>query len=392
VLQWKRGLFVFCLWLSTSFNFTAEAKINRPLPNNWQISESYEDKWLVYDTKYKGLCNYIPSRHSDIQTLSLNISYAESKNYKLYYWPEESEYLFINGNYYKTLNKNKWNSLTIEWLQKFKNKEGNILLSFYSEKVKLSPSACYLAINQSTESSKIFGTDQNPIKAKSSKNSLINFLSIILLVMLGYLVSMFNFQNKITNAYLDIKDLLTVKIRFDSNSGFRPLGIGNILFLVLYSSIVSIMIIIINAKYVNIINTDLQVVDNKGFFNYLIQFLGLTLAITLITIAKYLLMNILADFYKIKLVNLHFYKNIQAIYLVSVITILVLLTLSLNQNINLLISLNFLNAGIIFFFFLRSVFMFFIIYRIMNNNMFSIIAYLCIVELIPLFIGLRLIL
>lgn len=372
---------------SSHFTFAQEPKIKE----GYQIIKNLEEDWLVYDNQYKDYVPFINTRHYNFQSYSQYLEIENYIGYKLFIYSKPELYLFINGIFQKKLPVSQWVEFDIDSLSKKQNSPSKILLTVYSENPAIED--CKIVIgSKTTQATLVTGFDnENKTALKARKfSNFKNFAILFSLFLLASITFLYNFQNTILTKFINLRDLFTVGSRTDSIIINRPFDLGNILYLIILSFSISLILLIMEYNFISIIPKALINNENPSFLNLTGQFFNLSFLTFIAFLLKYFFISVLGNLYHLeKITNIHFFKNLQStgifafLFLFS-ITLLIIYPIGNFQS-------NKLNYLIIVasFYLLRLFLLFFIIIKANPVKNLYLFSYLCIVELIPLFIGIR---
>ncbi len=385
--KWCRFCFML---LVVSIKLSAQQGVS--LPKDYQESQNLNDQWLVYEQGDKGLTPYFIEKHKLFQSKSLILNVAETKYYTLSVNCPKGTYLFVNSKYQGGL-KPGWNHLKITNFSKQANADGNLLLSLYQADANLANTMAYLTHNKpitlslSSNKTSIF-----PVKPRNF-GYFGNFLILISIFLLSAVGFMYNFQDDILQRYTSLRDLFTFKNRIEGSVNQGPIIITNILFLILLSLFISLTILSAENNFGNIIPEFLNLNSNENFAGLSLQFFNLGFLVFVALILKYFLISAVGNLYKLnKISNLHYFKILQALAIFTLALFTFQLLNSFSPFFQLKLSTkNFLTL-IAIFFMARTILLFFVLNRVIIAKNLYLFSYLCIVEIIPVFLGLRLVL
>lgn len=393
----KIGRFIFNILLVIGFNsFGTSQSIaqNAKIIEGYQIIKNLDEDWLVYDNQYKDYVPYINTRHYNFRSYSQYLQIENYIGYKLFIYSKEAPYLFINGIFQKKLPISQWVDFDLDSLSKKQNSPSKILLTVYSENPGIED--CKILIGGKITQAKFvggFGNEGNTaLKARKFSNFK-NFAILFSLFLLGSVTFLYNFQYGILTKFINLKDLFTVVNRTDSIIVNRPFDLGNILYLIILSFGISLILLIMEYNFISIIPKAIINSENPTFLNLTGQFFNLSFLAFVVFLLKYFFIATLGNLYHLeKITNIHFFKNLQstgifACLFLFCITLLIIYPIGNFQS-------NKLNYLIIItsFYLLRLFLLFFIIIKANPVKNLYLFSYLCIVELIPLFIGIRFVL
>ena len=386
--RWGRFCFLFVYISSLGFHQIKAAQ--PPLVQNYFSIKDLSEEWLVFDDQFKDYVPYIKGRHFNYHSFSQYFDLENYRGYKLFLHSKAQSYLFINGTLQKKLPVANWLSINIDSLYIINKNPNKILLTVYSEMPGIENTYAVVAHKLvKSDAILIENEKQESLKMRTFSN-FSNFSILFTLFLFGSVAFLYNFQNSLLEKFISIKDLLTIGKRFDTVVVNRPFDVGNILYLGILSFSASLLLMVLEHNFISVIPKILVSSEKVTFFSLIGQFFNLSFWVFTLYLLKYLFISIFGNLYKLeKITNLHYFKILQSsgIFLCSfgiiVMALIIYPNSPLQNNKSLFLIL------IVSFYFLRLFLLFFIIIKQVSVKNVYLFSYLCIVELIPLFIGIR---
>ncbi|WP_254448609.1 DUF4271 domain-containing protein [Spirosoma rhododendri] len=351
---------------------------------------SFQDDFQVFDAATQAYVPYIPELHATQTALSAYVDLESNRHYKLLLTTQEDGYLFINAALRRNLRAGTWQVLDIDSLFRVYRRP-EIFLTLYGSP-GVAGKQLYIAYPRSAAQKTIVLRDDNlsvrprPIPIYS------NFLSLGLLIVLAFFAFLFSFHNRAFSRFFSLRDLLSVRAQEESFLISRPLSSVNLLFTLGLSLLVAYLMMLVQSHNVDVFSGRVllpMLTQWGGIGTEYVLLTGLSFAVL---IGKYLLVEIVSGLYKLQdISNVHFFKILQSSLLFFTGLALAMLIVSYNIDLNSW-SENAVLFPLIGFYTVRIALLYAVVRAgepIKNLYLFS---YLCIVELIPLIIGLRLIL
>lgn len=357
--------------------------------NGFYLVHDYRDDWQVFDEKYKAYVPYVRERHNDYNSFSLFCDIENYKTYKLLYYSSKENYLFIDASLQQKLPINQWVILDIDSLQRV-YKKTKLFFTFYGSNTKIEELQIYIGNKVSKSQESIELTDALLTIIPRDISPFQNFFVIGLLLLVCAYAFLYNYQPKSFERFFNPKDLLTISLRDDTFIVNKPFDLGNLLFLVNLSFTIGfIFMLIINEKN-DLFSTSNILQEGETLSALLVNFLEITSIIFGAYIFKYISLVVLSNLYRLdKIINIHFFKIIQAssIFFLIILIVLTYSTISIPE-----ITENaekYLFLPISLFFIGRLALLYFTINKMASLKNLYLFSYLCIVELIPLIVGIR---
>lgn len=394
--HWRPGFLLFALLIHSlihSFTHSAFAQ-----PRNEGIGptgqyypvHSFQDDFQVFDAATQAYVPYIPELHATQTALSAYVDLESNRHYKLLLSTQEDGYLFINAALRKNLRAGTWQILDIDSLFRVYRRP-ELFLTLYGSP-GIAGKQLYIAYPRSAVQKTIILRDDNLSVRPRPVPVYSNFLNIGLLIVLGFFAFLFSFHHRAFSRFFSLRDLLSVRAQEESFLISRPLSSVNLLFTLGLSLLVAYLMILAQSHNVDVFS-------GRVLLPVLTQWGGVGSEYVLLTvlafgaiIGKYLLVDVISGLYKLQdITNVHFFKIVQSSLLFFTGLALVMLVIAYNIDLNDW-SENAVLFPLIGFYTARVALLYAVVRAgepIKNLYLFS---YLCIVELIPLIIGLRLIL
>lgn len=382
----KKYLFIFFLLVSGS----VFANVGGP-NNQYYIVHDYQDDWQVYDNQLKLYIPYIAERHFDLPTHTVFCNVEENRNYKLLILAEgEDNFLFINGSLRRKIPKGKWVVMKVDSLFNV-YKKPTIYLTIYGSK---DPNQKKIYIGNPKEI-----TPKNFVSSGISTGLIVkprnilpfksNFviISVVLLVFFSYLSNSFH---RAFLRFYNPRDLFTFLIRETSFLINKPLSRMNVMFVVLLSMIISLFYMLLLSRGIYLFGGRLILQEGETVGVLLSNYFRLSLITFAFFMAKYFFIRIIANLFNLdKTVDIHYFKIVQSSIIFFTFVTFLLLSFFLGYIPNDLSIVSFLYFPFILFYAIRFAIIYFTINRTIPIQSLYLFSYLCIVELIPIIIGIR---
>ncbi len=359
-------------------------------PNNaFYLVHDYKDDWQVFDERYKAYVPYVREQHKNYNSFSLFFDTENYKTYKLLYYSSKENYLFIDASLQKKLPVNQWVVLDVDSLQSV-YKKTKLFLTIYGTNTNLEEILVYTG-NKISKSQKVIELSESLLTIiPRDASPFQNFFVIGLLLLACVYAFLYNYQPKSFERFFSVKDLLTISIRDDSFVVNKPFDFGNLLFVINLSITLGFIFMLIRHTDTDLFSASNILQDGDTFGTLLTNFLEITAIIFTAFIFKYVSLAVLSNLYRLdKIINVHFFKIIQSssIFFLLVLILLTISTISIpeiTQNAD-----KYLFLPISLFFVSRLALLYFTINKMTSLKNLYLFSYLCIVELIPLIIGIR---
>lgn len=382
----QKHLFVGVIFLLASLKVSAQ----EVGPNNqYYLVKDFQDDWQVYDDNLKAYIPYIAEQHVNYPAHTSFIDIQSNRGYHLLVFSKKSDnFLFINGSLRQKIPVGKWIVLNVDSLYRV-YQQPTVYLTLYGSN-SIEDKSLLLGYKRSLQQKAIVlsesGLQAKPRTPSPYRNYFV-LVSVIILVMFSYLS---NSYVRAFQRYYNIRDMFNTFIREQSFLINKPLSRMNILFVILLSLIISFFYMLLMSKGINAFGRAiLQEGDTGGvmFSNYF----RICLVVFVALIGKYFFITFVGQLFNLeKVVDIHYFKIIQSsiiFYSGLVLTLLILFMNYLPKDID---WQTILYIPLVIFYIIRFFILFFTINRALPIQGLYIFSYLCIVEILPLIMGVRL--
>jgi hypothetical protein len=349
----------------------------------------YHDDWQVYDDHYKAYVPYIKGEHKDYNSFSLFFDTENYRGYKLLYYSGKENYLFINASLQRKLPTEQWVVMDIDSL---KEKYGKLklFLTFYGTNTNVEAMTVQVGNKISKVEKSIQISDSLLTVIPRELTPFQDFVTLGLLFLAVCYAFLYNLQPKAFGRYFSIQDLLTINIRDDAFIVNKPFDLGNLLFVLNLSFTLAFIFMLIQSDEMDLFSVSTILRDGESLGTMFSNFIELGVVIFVLMLAKYVALAILTNLYRLdNITNVHYFKVIQAssIFFLIVVVFLSVSAVSAPEVIKNI--QNILLIPISIFFLLRLILIYFTINKMTPLKNLYLFSYLCIVEVIPLIVGIR---
>ena len=357
--------------------------------SSYYLVHYYQDDWQVFDSRYKAYVPYVREQHKGYNSFSLFFDIENYKGYKLLYRSERENCLFIDATLQKKLSNTSWVVLDIDSLQNAFGKT-KLFLTIYGTNSNIEDITIQIG-NKISKAQKTSETGESLLTILPRELSPFqNFFVIGLLLLACLYAFLYNFQPKSFQRFFSIRDLLTLSKRDESFVVNKPLDIGNILFVVNLSFTLGFIFMLITHEKNDLFSASNILREGETLGTLLWNFIEIAIIIFAALIFKYFALRVLSNIYRLdNITNIHYFKIIQAssIFFLLILIMLTFSTVSVPEIIK--NAEKYLFVPISLFFVLRLILLYFTINKMATLKNLYLFSYLCIVELIPLIVGIR---
>jgi hypothetical protein len=388
-LAWRKTFTVTMLITYCLIPDAVHAKGGIGPENSYYLVHDYQDDWQVFDARYKAYVPYVREQHKDYNSFSLFFDIENYKGYKLLYRSERENYLFIDATLQKKLPTASWIILDIDSLQQAFGKT-KLFLTIYGTNTNVEDITIQIG-NKISKAQKAVEMGESLLTILPRELSPFqNFFVIGLLLLACLYAFLYNFQPKSFQRFFSIQDLLTISKRDESFVVNKPFDLGNILFVVNLSFTLGFIFMLITHEKTDLFSASNILREGETLGTLMINFIEITIIVFAAFIFKYFSLRVLSNLYRLdNITNIHFFKIIQAssIFFLLILIVLTFSTVSVPEIIK--SAEKYFFVPISLFFVLRLVLLYFTINKMATLKNLYLFSYLCIIELIPLIVGIR---
>lgn len=353
------------------------------------VVHDYHDDWQVYNDRMKAYIPYITEQHVGYPSHTVFCDIQSNRGYNLLVFSKKADnFLFINGSLRQKIPVGKWIVLNVDSLYKV-YEQPIIYITLYGSN-DINDKTLLLGYKRSLNQKSIVlaeaGITAKPRTPTPYRNYIV-LVSMFILVMFSYLS---NSYVRAFQRYYNLKDLFNTLVREQSFLINKPLNRMNIMFIILLSLIISLFYMLLQSKGISVFSgrAILQEGDTLGVL--LSNYFRIGLAVFVILVIKYFFIGLIGQLFNLeKVVDLHYFKIIQSSILFYTGLVLVLLILFLDYFPYDFDWEFYLFTPVVVFYLIRFFILYFTIIRSVSIQSLYLISYLCIVELLPVILGIR---
>ncbi|WP_051211237.1 DUF4271 domain-containing protein [Runella zeae] len=345
--------------------------------------------WIVYDQREKEFVPYVAEQHNTQLSVNTIIDLESNLHYNLLIYVENDNYLFFNGALQDNLKAGQWRVMRIDSLYKI-YKRPQLMITIYGTPGQLGKTV-FIGHQKAAIEKLITIEEESFLNLKPREEAeMSNFFILAMLLLLGFMAFLFNGYPRAFEKMYSIGDLLQVDVRDESFLINKPFSRVNILFLVLLSLEVAYLYLFAQDKQYNLFSSKELLVGGQSPLDHWFTFFKIAILCFVMMIVKYLGLYILGTLYRLEgIANLHYFKVVQSsLWFYGIILLVVSVASFYVLEWSTLLRTMLIIPGVVFYV-LRTILIFFTITSSITVKNLYIISYLCIVEFIPLIIGVR---
>lgn len=348
---------------------------------------NFHDDFQVYDERAKAYVPYIVEKHADQTALSVYVDLESNRHYSLLIATRQDGYLFINAALKRKLRAERWQVLNIDSLYKV-YRQPEVFLTIYGSP-GLDNKQLFIGYPKSATQAPVLLRDDNLSVRPRPGTMYADFLGLGLLFLLTTHSFLFTFYRRAFLRLYNLRDLLSVRSQDESFLINRPLNAANTLFALNLSFVIAYLIIFLQSLDLAVVTPGTLLMTGQNIGGLLSEFFLLSGVTFLGFLGKYISLEVMGGLYKLQeIVNIHYFKILQSSLLFFTFLTLLLSVLAYNAWVESW-SQEVLLVSVVTFYAARLTLLYFVIRSLEPIKNLYLFSYLCIVELIPLIVGLR---
>ncbi len=364
--------------------------------DSYSLVFDLKEAQMVYNYDIKNFEPYIIGTHDLVPAKSFFIDKNKYSAYQLLIKSEnEGTFLFLNGSLNKTLTKGKWEILPVGTLESI-NKSNEVLITYYNvdptAKIEVHigfSNANALALPNTQLVNKTTATEaftMKPRKFVAGKDGLISFIFIVF----AFATILSGNYTRAFERFFSVSELLNFVLRDTSFLINKPLSRINMNFVIFLSLLSGYLFFVLYNSEVNNAVFDWLLFKGRTYPYQILNFLILSVVSFASYILKLMVLNITGRLFNLeKTVEIHFFRIIQYnIVVFSIIAIFIFVM----KLLYLPFEINFASMAVtlsVFIYFGRFINLSFTINRTAHVSTLYLISYLCLVEILPVVIGIK---
>ncbi|MRS65568.1 DUF4271 domain-containing protein [Larkinella terrae] len=348
----------------------------------------FRNDWLVYDQAYKSYVPFIDEQHELVPSVSFFLDIESNRRYSLLVSTRQDGFLFIDAALKRKLIANEWLVLNLDSLYRVYRKPELFLTLHGSPGVE--DKMVFIGHRKSTTQKNVIVADTRLSILPRRLSVYANFFTLCLLFIVAINAYLFNFHHRAFLRFFNLADLLSVTVRDELFLVNRPLSRTNLLFLMNQSFITAYLYLIIQSKNIDLFLSRALLLRGQGLLDLTLTFFELSFLAFFLLLAKYLFIVTIGGLYRLEeVVNLHFFKAMQSSLVFFTAGAICVATIAANTPTTTTWPSMWLIVPFVGFYVIRLALLYVVIANKAIVKNLYLFSYLCIVELIPLTIGVR---
>lgn len=341
----------------------------------------------VFDEANKAYIPYIDELHADAPAVSAFIDLESNRHYKLLIATQQPGYLFINAALKRNLPAGGWQVLDIDSLYRAYRRP-QIFLTLYGAP-GAADKAVFIGYPKSLVQKPVLISDDALSVRPRPSSVYANFFSLGLLFLLASHAFLFTFYRREFLAFYNPRDLFMLRVRDDSFLSAKSFSSSTLVFTLNLSFLMAYLLLFVQSRNIDLFASRTLLLDGQQLPALLIDFFLLSGYVFIVLMSKYVMLAVLGGLYKLDaIVNVHYVKVLQADLLFYSAVALLGTTAAYNLGVMDWLS-GYLLIPFVIFYLVRTGLLYLVISGMVTVKNLYLFSYLCLVELIPLLIGVR---
>jgi hypothetical protein len=345
------------------------------------------DDWQVFDARNNVYIPYIAELHADQPSVSAFVDLESNRNYKLLVRTERNGYLFLEAALKRKLLARQWQVLSIDSLYRIYRKP-QLFITLYGA-AGAGDKSLLIGHPRSTRQTAMILTGDNLSVRPRPVSPYADFFGLGLLFLLTFSAFLLVTNRRAFVRFYDPRDLFTLRVRDDSFLVNKPLEPVSVLFVLNLSFLLAFLLLFVESRNIDLFAARALLPAGASLLTFVGAFVLISVLIFGLLLGKYALLSVLGGLYKLaNLSNVHYFKVIQSSLLFFTVVLLIVAVIATNST-----STDWLENQLLLPFVAFYMARLALLYATLTagapvKNLY-LFSYLCLVELIPLIVGVR---
>ncbi len=345
------------------------------------------DDFQVFDEVNKAYIPYIDELHTDATAISAFVDLESNRHYKLLISTRQPGYLFIDAALRRNLPAGGWLVMDIDSLYRVYRRP-QIFLTIYGAPGGADKAVFIGYPKSAVQRPVVLSDDALSVRPRPS-SVFTNFFSLAFLFLLATHAFLFTFFQRAFLAFYNPRDLLTLRLRDESFLATKSLNRPLLLFTLNLSFLVAFMLLFVQSRNIDLFGSRSVLLSGQQLPALIADFFLLSGYVFVLLMGKYVALAALGGLYKLdSIITVHFVKVLQSDLLFFTLVALLGTTVAYNVQQTDWLSA-YLLVPFVIFYLVRTGLLYLVIRGLVTVKNLYLFSYLCLVELIPLLIGVR---
>jgi hypothetical protein len=389
-----KSIYSFLFWAFTTLlllgGFSSHAAPGLSLPDQYFPIYNYQNDWLVYSSQYK---NYVPfsqdidegSRH-----VSVYIDLVKNRRYHLLLKTGTKDYLFLEGALQSEILPGQWVKLSVDSLYKIYRRDELLLTIYGSQGIG---DKFLLLCNQRKKNDA--GISDTPASNFINIKPIVfspfgNFAVLAMLLILILTAWIFNVNPIAFTKLINPVEFFRNDPREQISKLNKPYSNSIIFFVIIVSMLTSFVLLFLSDNRINVFSVNDILSEKSTTLQLSGDFFILSIIFFVLYYLKYVLMVMVGNMLNLdKSVDVLFIKIVQSSFLFYVLVFLLAFMLSFDGPVLLNSVRSFILVPFLLFYAIRFLALYIVSVREGSFINLYLFSYLCVIEIIPLIIGIK---
>ncbi len=354
--------------------------------DQYYVVHDYHNDWLVYSEDYDNYVPYTRSLHETKTSVSLLLHLLQSRHYTLLLHSRTESYLFVGGRLQRKILPNQWLALSCDSLYQ-QHQEADLLLTLYGTQ-GIDGLTAYMAFpkKEADQQAPASLVSIRPRPAATFQD----FSILVSLLITALAAAGFSIAPAISGKLANPLEFFNRDYRSELYYHHRPYSPVIILGELLLSLLIALFLITLDHMGITLLPTRLMPDDTPLLPDLLLVYFKLTGLCFLLCYLKYLLISATDGILKFSNVaDFHFIKSVQSSLLFYAFLTVCFALLARNLPHLLDRYREYLLLPVFCYYGIRFLLLYVLINRSKRFINLYLFSYLCVVEIIPLIIGVK---
>lgn len=350
----------------------------------------YQNDWLVYNSQYKNYVPYSQGVNESVRSVSLSIDLLKNRRYFLLIKTEAEGYLFLNGALQQRLPSEEWLKLNIDSLfRSFKSEE--LLLTVYGSSGISGKKVLLCNQKQKNAAGIVHHSASTLINIKPIPFSQFgNFAVMAMLIILILNAWIFNLNPLSFVRLINPLEYFNNNPREQLSKINKPYSNSIIFFVLIDAMLMAFLLLFFSTNDLNLFSVITILTEQTNTFQYFLDFLLLSGIFFVLIYGKFILMSVVGNMLNLdKLVDTLFLKIIQSAYFFYAALFLIVFMLGFNHTSWFIPLKPYILFPFLFFYIGRFISLYVVTKPSTSFINLYLFSYLCVIEIIPLIIGIK---
>jgi Domain of unknown function (DUF4271) len=380
--------FTLSLFQSLTLSLYAQGRQEGIGPGNrYYPVRDFQQEVVVYDEVFKAYVHFIEEQHATERAISAFVDLESNRRYKLLIQSKADGFLFVDAALRRKCPAGQWLVFDIDSLYRVYRRP-QLFITLYGPPVL---NNWHLVIGHGrtgTQQTIRLNDDLLSVRPRVL-TGFTNFFSIGLLLLLASHAFLYTFFRRGFQTYYNPVNLARLDPPDESFLISRPLGRVSMAFTVNLSLCLAFLFLYFQNLNISLFGAGTLLPQGQSFWQFGLSYIALSVVFFLIMLGKYALISTVGSLYKFdEVVNLHYFRILEASLLFTTVLVLAMAAVSPYLS-GVSLAPETIVVPFVAYFLGRLAWLYLTLVREMPVKNLYLFSYLCIVELIPLVIGLR---